>query len=65
MCQHLKKSSGIKIDDEELTENIKKMISKETWEEIGDVKIIRKRKSTKPKQPPQQPVVDTIISTTE
>jgi hypothetical protein len=68
MCQHLKKSSGIKIDDEELTENIKNMISKETWEDIGDVKIIRKRKSTKPKQAIQQPVADvtdTIITTTE
>lgn len=46
---HLKKSSGVKIDEEELVENIKAMISKETWELIGDVKIIRKRKSSKQK----------------
>jgi predicted type IV restriction endonuclease len=46
---HLKKSSGIRIDEDELAENIKTMISKETWEEIGEVKIIRKRKTAKPK----------------
>jgi hypothetical protein len=65
MCLHLKKSSGIKIDDEELTENIKKMISKETWEEIGDVKIIRKRKLQKLKQPIKQPDVNQTISDIE
>ena len=65
MCLHLKKSSGIKIDDEELTENIKKMISKETWEEIGDVKIIRKRKLQKQKQPIKQPDVNQTISDIE
>ena len=47
---HLKKSSGIKIDEQELTEHIKNMISKESWEIIGDVKIIRRRKASKPKQ---------------
>ena len=47
---HLRKSSGIKIDEQELAEHIKKMISKESWEIIGDVKIIRKRKPSKPKQ---------------
>lgn len=47
---HLKKSFGVKIDEQELAEHIKNMISKESWELIGDVKIIRKRKSSKPKQ---------------
>lgn len=47
---HLKKTSGVKIDEQELAEHIKNMISKESWELIGDVKIIRKRKSSKPKQ---------------
>lgn len=46
---HLKNSSGVKIDEEELAENIKSMISKETWEQIGEVKIIRKRRAAKPK----------------
>jgi predicted type IV restriction endonuclease len=46
---HLKKSSGIKVDEEELAEHIKTMISKESWELIGDVKIVRKRRTAKPK----------------
>lgn len=62
---YLKKSSGIKIDEEELAENIKKMISTETWEVIGDIKIIRKRKSTKPKQPIQQPGEDLVKDAAE
>lgn len=57
---HLKKSSGIKIDEEELVKNINEMISKETWEEIGDVKIIHKRKRTKQKQLIQQIGADSI-----
>ncbi len=52
---HLKKTSGIKIDEQELAEHIKNMISKESWELIGDVKIIRKRKS-KPKQEAVMPI---------
>lgn len=47
----LKKSHGIRVDEQELADNIKKMISKETWELIGDVKITRKRKTKlKPKE---------------
>ena len=42
---HLKKTFGVKIDEQELADKIKDMISKESWELIGDVKIIRKRKS--------------------
>jgi predicted type IV restriction endonuclease len=45
----LKKSTGVGVDEQELAENIKKMISQESWETIGDVKIIRKRKASKPK----------------
>jgi hypothetical protein len=41
------------------------MISKETWEEIGDVKIIRKRKLQKLKQPIKQPDVNQTISDIE
>jgi len=52
---HLKNSSGVKIDEEELAENIKTMISKETWEIIGDVKIVRKRRAAKPKTPTATP----------
>jgi len=54
---HLRKSSGIKIDEQELAEHIKNMISKESWEIIGDVKIIRKRKPSKPKQKPTMSAV--------
>jgi predicted type IV restriction endonuclease len=54
---HLKKTSGIKIDEQELAEHIKNMISKESWELIGDVKIIRKRKAAKPKQEAVIPIV--------
>lgn len=47
----LKNSHGIRVDEQEIVENIRKMISKETWETIGDVKITRKRKARlKPKQ---------------
>ncbi len=59
---HLQKSSGIKIDEEELVQNIKEMISKETWEQIGDVKIIRKRKVSKPKQ---EAVISTPLQSSE
>ncbi len=53
---HLKNSSDIKIDEEELAEHIKTMISKETWELIGDVKIIRRRKQPHPK-PKEEPTL--------
>ena len=48
----LKKSAGVRVEEQELVDNIKMMISKEAWEVIGDVKIIRKRKAmkTKPKE---------------
>lgn len=42
--RHLKKMSGVRVDEQDLVDNIKKMLSKEAWEEIGDVKIKRKRK---------------------
>jgi predicted type IV restriction endonuclease len=45
----LKNSTGVRVDEQELVENIKKMISQDAWEEIGDVKITRRRKSSKPK----------------
>jgi predicted type IV restriction endonuclease len=44
---HLKRTSGVKVDEEDIVEHIKNMISKETWEIIGDVKIIRKRRSAR------------------
>jgi predicted type IV restriction endonuclease len=45
----LKKTAGVRVDEQELAENIKKMISQEAWKEIGDIKIIRKRKAAKTK----------------
>lgn len=53
----LKKSSGVRVEEQELVDNIKKMISQEAWEVIGDVRIMRKRKTTKmkPKEETMQP----------
>ncbi|MCK4738361.1 MAG: type I restriction enzyme HsdR N-terminal domain-containing protein [Deltaproteobacteria bacterium] len=48
--KHLKKMTGIRVDEQDLVEGIKDMISKETWEDIGEVKIKRKRRVSKPKQ---------------
>ncbi|MGA3281048.1 MAG: type I restriction enzyme HsdR N-terminal domain-containing protein [Smithella sp.] len=52
ICLNLKKSSGIKIDKEELRKKVKDMISKETWKKMnGDnIKIISKKKSAKQKK---------------
>lgn len=65
--KHLKDATGVGIDEDELTDSIKEMLSKETWEEIGDVKIKRKRKTLKPKQEaettPALPVEDTSPET--
>ncbi len=51
----LKKSSGTKIDEQELADNIKKMISQETWEQIGDVKITRSKKTSRSKPKSMSP----------
>lgn len=40
----LKRTSGISVDEQDLVSGIKKIISPESWESIGDVKIKRKRK---------------------
>jgi predicted type IV restriction endonuclease len=59
----LKNSTGVRVDEQELADNIKKMISQDAWEVIGDVKITRRRKSSKPKvkegTAAQQPVQNT------
>lgn len=49
----LKKSTGVRVDEQELVDNIKKMISPEAWEVIGEVKISRKRRAAKPKVKPE------------
>lgn len=41
---HLKKASGISVDEQDLVSGIKTMISSEAWESIGEVKVKRKRK---------------------
>ncbi|MCQ4575504.1 MAG: type I restriction enzyme HsdR N-terminal domain-containing protein [Candidatus Brocadiales bacterium] len=46
----LRRMSGVRVDEQDLADNIKKMLSKKAWEEIGDVKIKRKRKATRTKQ---------------
>ncbi|KAA0250660.1 MAG: hypothetical protein DWB56_06900 [Candidatus Jettenia sp.] len=48
--KHLRVATGINVDEEEVTDSIKEMLSKEAWEEIGDVKIKRKKKISKSKQ---------------
>ncbi len=45
----LKKEYGTKIDEQELFDNVKKMISIDTWEQIGDIKITRSKKISKEK----------------
>ena len=52
---HLKKTSGIRVDDEDLVVYIRKMISKKAWEEIGDIKVKKKRKTSKPRQKTETP----------
>ena len=47
----LKHNTGVRVDEEELVEHIKKMISQDSWEQIGEVKVTRKRKAArKPKE---------------
>lgn len=63
--KHLREANGISVDDEELTNSIREMLSKEAWEQIGDIKIKRKRKISKPKQEvtqaiPAQTTAETI-----
>lgn len=41
---HLKKATGISVDEQDLVAGIKAMISPEAWESIGEVKIKRKRR---------------------
>ena len=44
---HLKKATGISVDEQDLVAGIKAMISPEAWESIGEVKIKRKRRISK------------------
>ncbi len=55
---HLKKSSGVTIEEQDLVAGIKEMVSDETWKTIGDVKIKRKRRVSKPiGEKPEEPVI--------
>lgn len=47
---HLKKSTGISVDEQDLVSGIKAMISPESWASIGEVKVKRKRRV--PRQAP-------------
>jgi len=47
----LKKTTGVRVDEQELADNIKKLISEDAWKEIGEIKIIRKRRAAKAKVP--------------
>jgi len=57
MRTHLKKMSGVTIEEQDLIAGIKGMISSQTWESIGDVKIKRKRKASR-HNAPEQPVTE-------
>lgn len=41
---HLKKATGISVDEQDLIAGIKAMISPEAWESIGEVRVKRKRR---------------------
>jgi len=45
----LKKTTGVRVDEQELAEHIKTLISEESWKEIGEIKIVRKRRTVKAK----------------
>lgn len=47
--RQLRKTTGVSIDEADLVNGIKRMISAETWEAIGDIKVKRQRKTSKPK----------------
>ncbi|MBI4384915.1 MAG: type I restriction enzyme HsdR N-terminal domain-containing protein [Nitrospinae bacterium] len=52
----LKKTSGIAVEEQDLVDSIKKMISSETWESIGDIRVKRKKKkASKQIGPTEQP----------
>lgn len=55
---HLKKISGITIDEQDIVAGIKSMISTEAWDAIGDVKVKRKRKVSAKQTAVEQPNVD-------
>lgn len=46
---HLKKMTGINVDEQEVVDGIKQMVSDGTWREIGNIKVKRPRKTGKPK----------------
>lgn len=48
--RQLKKMTGVRIEEEDLVNSIKQMISPDTWERIGDIKVKRPRKVTKSKE---------------
>lgn len=60
--KHLKEANGISVDEDELTDSITNMLSKEAWEEIGDVKIKRKKRISKQKVVEPLPISSQVIS---
>jgi predicted type IV restriction endonuclease len=62
--KHLKKMSGIRVDEQDLVTYIKKMISKEAWEEIGDIKVKRKSRASKPKPKKEKPALTVVTPIT-
>ncbi len=61
---HLKKMTGITVDEEDLVAGIKQMLSAEAWKNIGNIKVKRQRKTTRQrrvKTEPEQPVTVAIL----
>lgn len=61
----LKKITGVSVDEQDIVSGIKKMISAETWEAIGDIKVKRKRKVSKQEPVKEQQITETIPAKTE
>mgnify|MGYP001576956400 CR=1 FL=1 len=60
---HLKRKSGILIDEEDVVSAIKSLISQDAWDAIGEVKVKRKRKLKKEEVPPAPASIEPAPST--
>lgn len=54
---HLKRMTGITVEEEDLVAGIKQMLSADAWKDISDIKVKRPRKVTRQRQKKEEPVV--------
>jgi predicted type IV restriction endonuclease len=61
---HLKRMTGITVDEEDLVAGIKQMLSAEAWKDIGEVRVKRPRKAPRQnkKKQEEQPTAAAISS---